>query len=337
MAFPAFNRRKMLRIAAIATAALAVAGGLGGWLVYDSLDDGIRTDTAAADALAGADDRPPAGPPGTQNILVIGSDDRSAKDGRYGPATPGSVRSDTVMLVHISERQRRAEVVNIPRDLLVYTPRCRNRGGGWAQGQRTQFNWAFEIGGTACTVRTFEKLTNIRADHHILVDFKGFKQIVNAVGGVEVDLPKAEEDPNVGLDVPAGRQVLRDEDALAYVRARINVGDGSDANRIRRQHEFLGLLAEKVKDKGTLSDPRKLYPILKGATSSLTTDPGLDSLPELYGLAKKLRDIPQDRIAFRSTPSMIYPEDPNRLITREPQATQLFAALRTDQRAASRA
>ncbi|NGN65077.1 LytR family transcriptional regulator [Streptomyces sp. A7024] len=336
MRIPAISRRKALRIAAIGTAAFVVTGSLGTWLMFRSLDGNIRTDTTAARSLAGSD-RPPAGPPGTQNILVIGSDDRSAPDGRYGNATPGSVRSDTVMLIHLSERQKRAEVVNIPRDLLVYTPRCKSRSGEWVQEQRTQFNWTFETGGTACTVRTFEKLTNIRADHHMVVDFAGFKKIVNAVGGVEVDLPEAEEDPNVGLDVPAGRQVLRDEDALAYVRARVHVGDGSDANRIRRQHEFLGLLADKVKDKGTLSDPRKLHAILKAATSSLTTDPGLNSVSELYALAEKFREIPEDRIAFRSTPSMIYPEDPNRLITREPQAQQLFAALRTDRRAASRA
>ncbi len=108
------------------------------------------------------------------------------------------------------------------------------------------FNQAFQLGGSACTIRTVEKLTDIRVDHHVVVDFHGFKEMVDAVDGVEVCLREPVDDQAAKLRLPAGRVTLNGEQALGYVRARKTLGDGSDTERMERQQRFLGALVNKV-------------------------------------------------------------------------------------------
>ncbi len=301
---------------------LAVVAGAALW-AYQRLDGNISTDHAAADALdRDADERPEArAGDGARNILVIGHD--------FGSGT-GNARSDTVLLLHLSADGTRADAVHVPRDIVVDIPACRTEEDGWSEATRAQFNWAFQFGGAACTIRTFEQMTGIRVDHHLAIGFEGFAEVVDAVGGVEVELDEAEHDPNVGHDLPAGRHLLDGEQALAYVRARIFVGDGSDLNRLARQQEFLGLLYERITDQDTVADPTRLYPVLKAVTSAITADAGLDSLDELYGLAKDLKAVPEDGVGFRTVPTLPHTSEPNRLRLDERAAARLFAAVRQD-------
>ena len=104
------------------------------------------------------------------------------------------------------------------------------------------------------------------------------------------------DDDDAHLQLPAGRQVLHGEQALGYVRARYSIGDGSDTERMDRQQEFLGSLVKKVQSNGVLLNPAKLYPVLDAATSSLTTDPGLEICAGLYDLVRGVRDIPREKI-----------------------------------------
>lgn len=322
--------RIMLRRMGLGAAVASIVGAGAGWFAYESLNDNIRTDSAAARALAELrSDRPGRAADGSQNILIMGSDNPEYVVGAKKQTSPETVRSDTTMLLHIDGDGTSAAAVNVPRDLLVEVPRCRRHDGSYSMDQRLQFNWAFQTGGAACTIRAVEELTDIRVDHHIVVDFQGFKRVIDALGGVEVNLAEAEHDPNVGLDLPAGRQLLRGEDALAYVRARQYVGDGGDINRIARQQKFLRLVADKARSGGTLSNPAKLYPVLDAATSSLTTDRGLGSLKKLYALAKVIQGIPAERIAYLTVPTRPYPEDPDRLVLKDRAAGKLFTALRT--------
>jgi LCP family protein required for cell wall assembly len=316
------RRRRWFTFAAAGGALLIVTTVVAGLVAYQRFDDNIRTDRAAAKELArhGAE-RPQPGPGRAQNILLLGSDYRTEL---------GSARSDTTMLLHLSGDRKRAEIVSVPRDLYASIPVCRTPGGDLSRAQRAQFNWAYQFGGAACTIRTFERLTGIRVDHHLVLDFGGFKEIVRAVGGVEVQLPKAERDPNVGLDLPAGRQVVNGDDALAYVRAREYVGDGSDINRIHRQQEFVTTLGQKLRSNGVLANPARLYPILDAATSAITADPGLDSLSELYAVIKKIRAVPGNHTRFSTVPHLVAPDDADRLVLEQPQASRLFASLRDD-------
>lgn len=325
-------RRRRLGRAGIAVAVLAVAAVGVGWAVYAKLSGNITSDEAAAAELARYErERPTALVRGAQNVLLIGSDSR-AGDGnaRYGRDS-GTERSDTTILLHLAAGRDRATAVSLPRDLMVDVPDCRGRDGSRTEPVFAQFNYAFAAGGSACSIRTVEKLTGIRVDHHVVVDFQGFKKMVDALDGVEVCLREPVDDKDAGLRLPAGRVTLDGEQALGYVRARKSLGDGSDTDRMDRQQRFLGALVNKVQSNGVLLNPVKLYPVLDAATSSLTTDPNLASLRGLYDLVRGLRDVPTERVQFLTVPREAYSGDPNRDQLVQPDAGRLFARLRTDE------
>lgn len=307
-----------------------VAGGVG-WIAYVRLSDNITADEAAERELARYErERPTALVSGAQNILLIGSDTRAGDDnGRYGRDS-GTERSDTTILLHLGADRDGATAVSIPRDLMVDVPSCRRNDGRRSEPLFAMFNYAYEMGGSACTIRTVEKLTNIRVDHHMVVDFSGFKAMVDALDGVHVCLKKPVDDKAAKLKLPAGRVKLNGEQALGYVRARKSLGDGSDTDRMDRQQRFLGALVGKVLGDGVLLNPAKLYPVLDAATSSLTTDPELASLRGLYQLVRGLREIPTEHVRFLTVPRESYVYNANRDQLVEPEAEKLFALLRAD-------
>ncbi|MBT2447523.1 LCP family protein [Streptomyces sp. ISL-43] len=329
---PKSRRRRLLRWIGLGTVLLVLAGAAAGWWVYSKLDGNILEDTSAAAELRRYDkERPAHLAGGAQNILLIGSDSRSgAGNARYGQ-DEGTQRSDTTILLHLPADRKSATAVSIPRDLMVEVPACLTQDGSRTREQSAQFNWAFQWGGTACTIRTVEKLTGIRLDHHMVLDFSGFKKMVDAIGGVEVCLKRPVDDAEAKLRLPAGRQTLQGEQALGFVRARYSLGNGSDTERMERQQLFLGSLVKKVQSNGVLLNPGRLYPLLDAATSSVTTDPGLASLRGLYELVRGVRDIPTDQVKFLTVPRRPYAANPNRDELREPDAGQLFRRLRADE------
>ncbi|PKW08218.1 transcriptional attenuator, LytR family [Streptomyces sp. 1222.5] len=326
------RRRRWLKGSALALAVLVVASAGAGWAVYAKLNANITPDEAAAAELARYErERPTALVRGAQNILLIGSDTR-AGDGNdeYGRDL-GSERSDTTILLHLAADRRSATAVSLPRDLMVDVPGCRRPDGSRSRPAFAMFNHAFQVGGSACTIRTVEKLTGIRVDHHMVVDFSGFKEMVDAVDGVQVCLKEPVDDKAAKLKLPAGRVTLDGEQALGYVRARKSLGNGSDTERMERQQLFLGALVDKVQGNDVLLNPVKLYPVLDAATSSLTTDPELASLRGLYQLVRGLRDIPTERVQFLTVPRESYVHNANRDQLVEPAAEKLFTRLRADQ------
>ncbi|MDX2816428.1 LCP family protein [Streptomyces sp. PA03-5A] len=329
---PRKRRRTWLRVLAVVVSLVLLAGAGVSWYLYKQLDGNIHTDTDTAHELMRVQsERPKVLPEATtaENILLLGSDNRGDGNGKYGQDT-GTQRSDTAILLHLAADRKSATAVSLPRDLMVHIPSCRRSDGSMTNPQFAQFNWAFEFGGAACTIRTVEKLTGIRVDHHLVVDFNGFKKMVDAVDGVEVCVPHAVHDEDAHLDLEAGRQELHGEQALGYVRARKGIGDGSDTQRMDRQQQFLASLVQKVDSTGVLLNPAKLYPLLDAATSSLTADEGLDSLAELYELAQSLRKTPTDQVRFLTVPRRPYTADPNRDELVQPAADELFTTLRED-------
>ncbi|MFJ4539559.1 LCP family protein [Streptomyces tibetensis] len=325
------RRRRWVRITAFGVTALVVAAGGAGWAVYAKLSANITPDEAAAAELARYDkERPTSLVKDARNILLIGSDSREGTDNaRYGRDS-GTERSDTTILLHLSAGRGSATAVSLPRDLMVDLPGCRRPDGSRSAPRFAMFNQAFQLGGSACTIRTVEKLTDIRIDHHVVVDFHGFKEMVDAVDGVEVCLREPIDDRAARLRLPAGHVTLNGEQALGYVRARKTLGDGSDTERMERQQRFLGALVNKVRSNDVLLNPVKLYPVLDAATSSLTTDPELASLRGLYDLVRGLRDIPMEQVQFLTVPRESYAYDVNRDQLVEPAADRLFERLRTD-------
>lgn len=182
---------------------MLVAAGVGWWL-YRKLDDNITTDTSAAEELKAYEkERPRPIARDAQNILLIGSDTRSGDNSAYGRDDGGSQRSDTTILLHLAADRRSATAVSLPRDLMSEIPSCHTPDGKATKKQLAQFNWAFELGGTACTIRTVEKMTGIRVDHHMVIDFNGFKDMVDAVDGVDVCLKAPVDDADAHLKLPA--------------------------------------------------------------------------------------------------------------------------------------
>ncbi|MFJ2590028.1 LCP family protein [Streptomyces sp. NPDC087538] len=325
------HRHHWLRWTALgASFVVLVAAGVGWWL-YRKLDGNIRTDTSAAAELKAYErERPASVVRDAENILLIGSDSRAGDNRKYGRDDGGSQRSDTTILLHLAADRKSVTAMSLPRDLMVWIPVCHRADGTATKKQFAQFNWAFEFGGTACTIRTVEKMTGVRIDHHMVVDFNGFKDIVDAVDGVEVCLKKPVDDADAHLKLPAGRQTLNGEQALGYVRARKSIGNGSDTERMDRQQQFLGALVNKVQSDGVLLNPTRLYPVLDAATKALTTDAGLDSLKDLYELVRGMRDVPTDKVQFLTVPRQPYAANRNRDELVQPDANRLFKRLRDD-------
>ncbi|WUT35971.1 LCP family protein [Streptomyces sp. NBC_00690] len=331
-ASPPKRKRIWLRWAALGTSIVVLAASGVAWWFYTKLDGNITTDTTAAAELRTYEkERPTPLVLDAQNILLLGSDTRAGKgNSKYGRDEGGSQRADTAILLHIAANRQSATAMSIPRDLMVTIPSCRKADGSRTRKQLAQFNWAFMFGGAACSIRTVELMTGVRMDHHIVVDFRGFKKMVDAVDGVEVCLKEPIDDKAARLKLAAGHQTLDGEEALGFVRARKTLGDGSDTERMERQQQFLGSLVKKVKSNGVLLNLTKLYPVLDAATKSLTTDPGLDSLRDLYDLAQSVQSIPTEKVQFLTVPRQPYSANRNRDELVQPDARQLFKKLRED-------
>nr|WP_233521359.1 LCP family protein [Streptomyces triticagri] len=320
-----------MRWTALGASVVVLAAAGVGWSLYRKLEGNITQDTGTAAELERYDkERPPPSEHDALNILLIGSDTRAGRGNKPYGRDVGSQRSDTTILLHLAADRKSATAVSLPRDLMVDLPSCRKANGSRTKEQFAQFNWAFQFGGAACTIRTVEKLTKIRIDHHMVVDFQGFKKMVDAVDGVVVCLKNPVDDPDSRLKLSAGRHRLDGEQALGYVRARKTLGNGSDTDRMDRQQKFLAALVKKVQSNGVLLNPTKLYPVLDAATSSLTTDPALAGLTDLYDLVRSMRNIPTKKVQFLTVPRRAYEYDPNRDELAQPAAGRLFEQLRKD-------
>ena len=256
------------------------------------------------------------------NILLMGSDDRSGENGAIGGIEEGK-RNDTTLLLHISADRSRIDVVSIPRDTVVRIPDCQLEDGSNVKGWTGMFNIAFANGaregsnaaGAACTVKTVESITDIPITHFAVIDFVGFRDMVDAVGGVPMCIPADVTDEYSGTALKAGGQVLNGTQALAYARMRHGTGlSGSDLDRIDRQQQLLKNLASKILSAEMLYRPVDVTNFIKAVADSLTVDEELGSLDYLGGLAFSLRNIePVSGLVMATAPVEAYPADPNRV------------------------
>ena len=170
----------------------------------------------------------------------------------------------------------------------------------------------------------------MRIDHFVVINFAGFKDMVNAIDGVRVCVP-TEVNDNVGhIYLPAGTYKVTGEQALDYVRVRHDIGaPNGDIGRMKRQQSFIAAMIEKVVSKGTLTNPVRLFKFLDAATQSLTTDSGFAHLKELTSLGSSLKNIGLDNIQFITVPNEAYAPDPNRLVW-APEAKAVWRKIRFD-------
>ncbi|MFK0222870.1 LCP family protein [Streptomyces vinaceus] len=310
--------------------------GTGAWM-YQKLNANI----AAVDITDKLGGNRPAQTGKALNIALIGSDSRSGSGSKYGGQKLKSANSDSLVVLHVSADRSWATAVSIPRDSWVEIPSCTRGDGSASASHPNKINAAFSIGhsrgggvggGAACTIKTVENATGLRVDHFVGVGFTGFKDMVNALGGVDICLDKAIRDRKAELNLPAGCQTVKDEDALAFVRARYSLGDGSDIGRIGRQQEFMAAMGAKAKSK--LHDVPAMYKFLDAFTKSLTVDKSLGSLKELYELASSMRKIPTDKLTFVTVPNapreLTVPTDKANVLWKRAEADALFGALSAD-------
>ena len=306
------RRRPVLRVivaaeivVAMLTAAIVVFG-------FNNLDGNIE-ELPELEHLAEKPEPKPEQPKTPLNILVMGSDTRAGEGNGIDGETGQGERSDTTMLLHVSADRETAYGVSLARDTMVDRPDCKVDGEVVPGADGVLFNDAFSVGGPLCTVQQVEHLTGIYVDHTVVVDFNGFRDMVDAVHGVEVCIPFEVDDPAHGIQLDAGTQYVSGQEALNYVRERHVLSPNSDIGRMKRQQAFVASMANRVLSANTLAQPTRLYDFLDAATDSIKLDKDLASLGKLYDLARELRGIDLRHIKFVTVPIEEYPADPNRL------------------------
>lgn len=213
--------------------------------------------------------------PGT-NWLLVGSDSRTGltPEQEQSLATGGDTgpdRTDTIILIHIP-KSGRSTMVSIPRDSYVDIP-----GNG-----KDKINASFAFGGAPLLVQTVEGATGLHIDHYAEIGFGGFAGMVDSVGGIEVCLKEAIDDPLAGINLPPGCQKLKGAQALGFVRSRAT--SLADLDRMNNQRQFMSSLMTKATGPSTFLNPFRLWPLISGTAKSLKVDNG-DHLWNLASLA----------------------------------------------------
>lgn len=278
MPAPRHRRWGFRRIASVI--ALVLVATLVGLWIY--LDSSIQRTNALPDYQG-----KPASAEGT-NWLIVGSDSRQgltdaqAKRLRSGsPEATSGQRTDTILVAHLPDNGTKPTLVSFPRDSEVNVP-------GYGV---TQINSAFSYGGPKLLVRTIEQATGLRMDHYAEIGFGGFADIVDAIGGVPMNIPEKMSDPMTHMTIPKGKQKLNGVEALAYVRMRYSSATPrSDLDRVVNQRKFIGALAGELASPATFLNPFDVVPLLGAAPKALKVDEG-DHLHHLLALGWAMRGI----------------------------------------------
>jgi LCP family protein required for cell wall assembly len=222
-------------------------------------------------------DRPASGS-GT-NYLIVGSDSRaglsSEQKKKLHTGSAEGKRTDSMMILHVGDSGD--TLISLPRDSNVTIPSYKGSTSGKlypATGRQTKLNAAYAEDGPTLLVRTVEANMGLHIDHYVEIGFAGFANIVDAVGGVTIDIDKGFKDKYSGADFKAGKQTLNGEQALAFVRTR-HAFAASDLQRTKNQQKFLSALAHQVATPSTVLNPFKLYPTMGAGLDSLTVDKGM--------------------------------------------------------------
>ncbi len=270
------------------------------------------------------------------NILVIGSDTRQGANAKFGPHISGQ-RSDTIMILHLSAGLKHAVVLSIPRDSVVPVLSCPRAPGASGQpaqpGQVEQINATFAMGGPGCLWKTIEHATHLRLDHFMELNFTGFENVINDLGGVRICLPFAINDQRSHLHLTSGSHHVWGSTALAYWRVRY-IGMGSDLERIARDQYLMASVAQEMKHTNVLSDPAKVYRVVSDVAASLTTDSGMTQ-STMISLARGLRTMKLGDVHFIQVPTVTYQPNPD-WVQWAPSANDLFGAIAHDQRLPAR-
>lgn len=306
------------RIALVAAVALVLGLGSGAFVasIYnkevDQAIEKIKTDTTLKpkpeEEVVPEDPRQGE----SLNILLLGSDSRSMSD-------PG--RSDSIMLAHIPGNRQHVYLLSIPRDLESEIP-----------GYGTQkINAAYAYGGAPLTVNAVATAVGVPIDHVAIIDFQGFMDLVDALGGVTINNPYEACDWGQDRCWEEGPVNLTSEDALSYVRWRKGLPNG-DITRGQNQQRVLKAVIGKLLSKGTITSPSRFGDALETLASHITVDDSLDR-DTIKGVGLSMRITGRDDIRSITYPISGYYNDPvlgSLDVVDDEVAEELREALRTD-------
>ncbi|ASD23676.1 LytR family transcriptional regulator [Cryobacterium sp. LW097] len=266
------------------------------------------------------------------NLLIVGVDNDSAQGATYGVRE--TTLNDVNILVHVSADHSTAVVVSIPRDLVVAHPECIDSATGAVVGElaAAPVNEAMGRGGLPCVVSTVEELTGLEIPYAGLTSFAGVVRLSDAVGGVPICLSEPVDDPKAGLSLPAGTSVVSGDTALAFLRSRYGVGDGSDLARISSQQLYLASLMRTVRGDGTLTDLPRLYALANAAAGNISLSTSLAHTDTMVSMALALADIDLDRLVFVQYPGTTEdPAFPGKVVPLQGLADTMFAKIAADE------
>ena len=202
------------------------------------------------------------------NILVLGCDEREGES---------QARADVIIVATIRPDDKEVSLFSIPRDTRVAI-----EGHG-----KDKINHAMAFGGIPLITDSVELLLGIQIDHAVKVNFDGFINVIDALGGVNINVPEKMYKPLEAIDLLPGYQTLYGEDALAFVRWR---GDGlGDYGRIARQQQFIAALTEKVKNMSV----GQALDVLDAVMDSIETDM---TVREMTSYATNLIGLSSDKV-----------------------------------------
>lgn len=323
-----FKRRPVVFVAGTVAAAVLATSGLSYAAVHH-----FTGAVEHIDVFSSLTDRPD--DDGAINILVVGSDDRSGMSEEERLALSLGIedfgrQTDTMMIAHVAASGA-VDVISLPRDSAVQIPAFTTDDGEVIDSHEAKLNSAYSIGGPQLLAETVEDATGVRLDHYVEVDFTGFIDIVNALGGVEVCTMEPITDEMSGLNLPAGTSTLDGASGLSYVRARY-FDPSADIGRIDRQQQFLGSMFRKATSTGVLMNPVRLGSTVDAVLASLTADENL-SPDKVRTLMRALQGTTPDEVSFLTLPltdEPVYLDDGGEAVAWNRASTDaIFAALRS--------
>lgn len=264
---PAPDWRKRIKVGSIVLVSGLLVTGIG---TYFWADSNVRREVDLSKVI----ERPKEGDCTT--YLIVGSDSREGMSAeekkKLHTGSAEGKRTDSMMI--LAKCSSGNTMISLPRDSDVEIPSFIGSESGkkWAgTGKRTKLNAAYAQDGPELLVRTVEFNTGLRIDHYAEIGFAGFANIVDALGGVELNIEKGFKDEKSGADFKEGTQTLNGEQSLAYVRTRYAFAE-SDLQRTKNQQKFLSALASQAATPSTVLNPFSLYPMLGAGLDTLIVD-----------------------------------------------------------------
>ena len=310
------RRHRSLLVATGALSALVMLVSGGSWALTGYVNSHLGR------VNAGTSGTPSSGP---LNILVAGLDERTGltrlqQERLHVGQNTGETNTDTLMVVHVPGDHRFVRVVSLPRDSWVNIP-----GHGM-----NKINAALGLGGPQLMVQTVEQATGLTINDYVEINFLGFVKVIDALGGVNICLPYAVDDPDSGLRMSAGPHHVDGITALEFARDRHSFPT-SDLARIQDQQQLISSALIKGMNSGMVTDPVRLESFLSAASAAIRVDQGFN----VVSLADELRGLSPNDITFTTVPlantSYMTPTGEEAVLWNSSAAAALFNGLKTDQ------